>query len=115
MRGRGSLGDLAFCGKYRSRFEIIASILKAAKNNGASLFSLRNQVGTNHKQIKKYLEYLIKIGLVNMDVRDGQVLYRTSKRGLTFLRHYNILGEILLNRPVESHFVLATTSSLRLE
>jgi predicted transcriptional regulator len=50
----------------------------------------------NYAQLKKYLGPLTRIGLVDMDVREGKALYRASEKGLAFLRQYSILRGMLL-------------------
>jgi predicted transcriptional regulator len=91
-----------FCGlslykKYRSHFEIIASILDAAKDNNEDKYSLMKHTGFNYAQLKKYLEYLNKIGFIEMHAKDYRVAYKATAKGLDFLRQYYVLLGILLN------------------
>jgi len=81
--------------KYRSYFEIIASILEAIKNGVTVKYSLMKYVGTNSTQLKKYLECLIQMGLIEVNIKNGQIFYETSERGLEFLRQYYVLLNIL--------------------
>jgi len=83
--------------KYRSRIEIIALILEAARYNGATRYSLMKHTSINYSQLEKYLEPLIKIGFVEVNLKDGQVLYRAGEIGLAFLRQYEVLRDILLS------------------
>ena len=87
---------LAWRKKYRSYFEIIASILEAIKNGVTVKCSLMKYIGTNSMQLKKYLECLIQMGLVEVDIKNGQIFYKISEKGLEFLRQYYVLLSILL-------------------
>lgn len=97
---------LAWHKKYRTKFEIMASILEAIKENGATRFSIMKHASTNFVKIKKYLESLDAMGFVETDVREDQVLYRASEKGLGFLRQYYALLEILLNTSTHENTAL---------
>jgi predicted transcriptional regulator len=81
--------------RYRSSFEIIALILEAACE-GASRFAIANRLNTNYFQLRRYLDYLIRIGFIDVEPNGRQILYKTSKKGLEFLRLYNALLKMLL-------------------
>jgi predicted transcriptional regulator len=83
--------------KYRGHFEIIALLLEAVKDNGATKFSIMKHANTNYKQLKKYLRTLTEIGFIEMDKKEDQCLYRTSEKGLNFLRQYYVLLGMLLS------------------
>jgi hypothetical protein len=51
----------------------------------------------NHSQLKKYLYSLTEIGFIKIDVKEDQCFYRTTKKGLDFLRQYYVLLGMLLN------------------
>ena len=82
--------------RYRSSFEIIALILEAACE-GASRFAIANHLNTNYFQLRRYLDYLIRIGFIDVEPNGRQILYKTSKKGLEFLTLYNVLLRILLS------------------
>jgi len=83
--------------KYRSYIEIIALMLEAIKYNGATRYSLMKHTSINYVQLEKYIESLIEIGFVEVDISENQVLYRASEKGLAFLGQYNVLHEMLLS------------------
>jgi len=83
--------------KYRGHFEIIALLLEAVKDNGATRFSIMTHAGINHNQLKKYLPSLTEIGFIETDKKEDQYLYRTSEKGLDFLRQYYVLLGMLLS------------------
>jgi len=94
---RNDLCSLPLHKKYRGNFEIIALLLEAVKDNGATRFSIMKHADTNYNQLKKYLRSLTEIGFIEMDKKEGQCLYRTSEKGLAFLRQYYVLLGMLLN------------------
>jgi predicted transcriptional regulator len=83
--------------KYRGHFEIIALLLEAVKDNGATRFSIMKHASINYSQLKKYLYSLTEIGFIKMDRKEDQCFYRTTERGLDFLRQYYVLLGMLLN------------------
>lgn len=89
--------DLSSYKKYRSHFEIIASILDAAKDNNEDRYSIMKRTGFNYAQLKKYLKYLTEIGFIELHVKERQVSYKSTSKGLDFLRQYYVLLGILLN------------------
>ncbi len=82
--------------KYRSHFEIIASILDAVKNMEDRYFIMK-MTSINYAQLNKYLTTLAKIGFVKMRLQGTQIMYQASEEGMDFLRQYSILAEMLLN------------------
>jgi len=81
--------------KYRSGIELVALILDAVKYSGAARYLLMKQLGINYAQLKKYLKPLTEFGLIEVDIKNGQVLYRASEKGVAFLRQYIVLCEML--------------------
>lgn len=81
--------------KYRSRLEILALILESMKDRGVATSLIRRQAKINHKQLGDYLKCLRSIGFIEAEVRDDQILYRASRKGLAFLTHYYVLWEMI--------------------
>lgn len=81
--------------KNRSSFELIALILETVKDNDAARYSLMKHTSINYAQLKKYLKYLIEMGFIETDMKDGQDSYRASEKGAVFLRQYYRLLEML--------------------
>jgi predicted transcriptional regulator len=98
--GEFDLGCLRLQKKYRSHFEIIASIIKAAKDNGAPRFSLMKHASTNYAQLRKYLDPLVQLGFLEIVAGKNCLSYRASEKGLAFLQQYNILQDMLLSTHV---------------
>ncbi len=74
----------------RSSFEIIAEILKTAKN-GAKKTRIIHSCGLSYRFVQKYLALLLETGLL----RIGNS-YHTTDKGMGFLRKYQTL-DLLLN------------------
>jgi predicted transcriptional regulator len=98
LRKRCDLFGLPMNKKYRSHFEVIASILESTQYGGATSTSIMKLVNTNHKQITKYLESLVQMGFIEIGLENSKVLYRSGEKGFEFLRHYYALKEMLLVR-----------------
>jgi len=95
--GEINLFYLPLRNKYRSRIEIIALILEALKHNGANRYLLMKNISVNYAQLERYLEPLADIGFIEVDKEGDQVSYRTSEKGLAFLRQYQSLLRMLLS------------------
>ena len=71
--------------KYRSRIEIISTILRSASNDGgAAKTRLMYSAYISHGQIKEYLRLLLEKGLLVYE--DATQTYRTTEKGQRFLR-----------------------------
>ncbi len=103
LRKKYCLCDLPLHKKYRSHFEIMALILEATKDDGEARFSIMTHASINFKQLKEFLNCLIEMGFIDMDMKEGRVLYRANERGLSFLRQYHVLLEMLLNRRAQGN------------
>jgi predicted transcriptional regulator len=77
--------------RYRSSFEIVALILETA-NEGANRFTIAKRLKTSYILLSRYLNYLTRIGFIDVVCSGKQILYRTSEKGFEFLRlYYNLL------------------------
>jgi len=74
-------------------------MLDAIKDNEATRFSLMKQTGINSLQLKKYLGSLIEMGFIETYMREGRIAYKTTLKGIAFLRQYYVLLEMLLGGP----------------
>jgi predicted transcriptional regulator len=78
--------------KYRDRNEIIAQILKSANGNRVRLTKIMYDVYLSHITTKEYLVLLIEKGLI--EYLDGDRTFKTTEKGLYFLRIYNRVQEL---------------------
>ena len=97
LRKKYNLCQLPLSKKYRSHFEIIASILEAAKCSSGDRYFLMKHTSANYAQLKKYLESLNRLGFIEIRMRDQQILYCATEKGLEFLKQYYILLGMLTN------------------
>jgi len=81
--------------KYRSHFEIIASMLEAMRYVDATTFTLMKQARVSYRLLRKYLEHLAELGFLETNIRRGRISYRTSNRGIEYLQRYRILEGML--------------------
>jgi predicted transcriptional regulator len=79
--------------KYRSRTEIVGNILDAA-NGGATKTKIMYKSFISYNQLKEYLSVLIENNLI--EYRDGTRKFKTTEKGLNFLKMHNEIGELLL-------------------
>ena len=80
--------------KNRSRYEVIAAILKSADKEETRTKIMYKAMLSND-QCKKYLESLMRSGLVNEVISDGKMLYKITSKGARFLSYYDQMKELL--------------------
>jgi predicted transcriptional regulator len=76
----------------RSRTEIVAMILNAA-NGGETKTKIMYFAFLSYNQVKEYLSVLIKNNLI--EYLDGANKFKTTEKGLFFLKMNNEMGELL--------------------
>ena len=84
--------------KYRSRTEIVGNILEAA-NGGTTKTKLMYKAYISYNQLKEYLTILIENNLI--EYLDGTQTFKTTEKGLNFLKMHNEIGELLQNNTKE--------------
>ena len=83
--------------KNRSKTEIVSNILDAA-NGGATKTKIMYKAFLSYAQLREYLSVLIENNL--LEYLDGSQTYKTTEKGLNFLKMHNEIGE-LLQTPVK--------------
>ena len=78
--------------KYRSRTEIVSNILDAA-NGRATKTKIMYKAFLSYAQLKEYLSVLIENNL--LEYIEGTHTYKTTEKGLNFLKMNNEIGELL--------------------
>jgi predicted transcriptional regulator len=78
--------------EYRSRTEIVSNILNAA-NGGTSKTKIMYKAYISYNQLKEYLTILIENNLI--EYIDGSQTFKTTEKGLHFLKMHNAIGELL--------------------
>jgi predicted transcriptional regulator len=82
--------------KYRSRTEIVAMILEAA-NGGATKTKIMYKAFLSYAQLREYLSVLIENNL--LQYMEGSQTYKTTEKGLNFLKMNNEIAELLQTSP----------------
>jgi len=79
----------------RSRTEIVAMILEAANGGGGGETKTKIMYFAflSFNQLKEYLSILIENNLI--EYLDGTKKFKTTEKGLFFLKMHNELGELL--------------------
>ena len=77
--------------KYRSRTEIVAVILDAA-NGGSTKTKIMYKAFLSYAQLREYFSVLLENNLLYID-EDHK--YKTTEKGLNFLKMHSEIGELL--------------------
>jgi predicted transcriptional regulator len=83
--------------KRRGRLEIASSILKAAKK-GAQKTQIMYHANLSFTQSSEYINLLIKSGLLETRRRNKKILYKTTSKGIKFIKNYEELKNLLVGR-----------------
>ena len=84
----------------RSRTEIVSSILDAA-NGGTTKTKIMYKAFISYNQLKEYLSVLIENNLI--EYLDGTKTFKTTEKGLNFLKTHNEIGELLQQTTLENN------------
>ena len=85
--------------KNRSRTEIVSNILDAA-NGGATKTKIMYTSFLSYNQLKDYLSVLIENNLIYLE---STQIYKTTEKGLKFLKMHNEIGELLQNIMIKNN------------
>ena len=81
--------------KHRSRTEITAMILDTA-NKETTKTKIMYNAYLSYNQLKEFLSILIENNL--LECLEGSRTFRTTEKGLNFIKMHNEIGELLQNR-----------------
>ncbi len=81
--------------KNRGRTEMLATMLEAAKGQ-ATKTKIMYSAFLSYNQLKDYLDILIENNL--LECIEGTQTYKTTEKGLNFLKMNNEIGELLQTR-----------------
>jgi predicted transcriptional regulator len=79
--------------KYRSKTEIVGNILDAANGGGATKTKIMYKAFLSYAQLKEYLSVLTENNL--LEYLDGTQTFKTTEKGLNYLKTHNEMGELL--------------------
>ena len=77
----------------RSRTEIVAMILNAANKGGETKTKIMYFAFLSYNQLNQYLSILLENNLI--EYLDGTRRFKTTEKGLNFLKMHNEIGELL--------------------
>jgi predicted transcriptional regulator len=77
----------------RSRTEIVAMILDAANGGGETKTKIMYFAFLSYNQLKEYLSILIENNVI--EYFDGIHKFKTTEKGLFFLKMHSEIGELL--------------------
>jgi predicted transcriptional regulator len=97
---KGKMKALQHASAPRDRIDIIACILDIA-NGGATRRQILLRAGLSTDQFKRYLFLLSQDGYIEIEENEGKSYrrmktYRTTDKGIAFLRPYNNIRELFL-------------------
>ena len=78
--------------KYRSRTDIVATILDAAIE-GTTKTKIMYKAFLSYAQLKEYLGVVVENGLLAYE--EGEVKYKTTEKGIKFMKTYNEIGSMV--------------------
>jgi predicted transcriptional regulator len=79
--------------QYRSRNDIIASILETANGNKVRATEIQFKAYISYSILKEYLMLLLENDL--LEYIEGERTFKTAPKGMQFLRTYNQMGELI--------------------
>ena len=79
--------------QYRSRNDIIASILETANGNKVRATEIQFKAYISYSILKEYLMLLLENDL--LEYIEGERSFKTAPKGMQFLRTYNQMGELI--------------------
>lgn len=82
--------------KYRSRTDITSQILETA-NGGTTKTKIMYKAYLSYAQLKEYLAMLTENGLI--EYVEGERQYRTTDKGIKFLRAYQQMAGMTAEMP----------------
>jgi predicted transcriptional regulator len=85
--------------KYRSRTEIVCNILYAANGGGVIKTKIMYKAFLSYAQLNEYLSILIENNLI--EYLDGTQTFRTTEKGLNYLKTYTEIGELLQSNTIK--------------
>jgi predicted transcriptional regulator len=79
--------------QYRSRNDIIASILEVANGNRGRATEIQFKAYISYSILKEYLVLLLENDL--LEYVEGERTFKTAPKGMHFLRTYSQMGELI--------------------
>ncbi|MEM2995214.1 MAG: winged helix-turn-helix domain-containing protein [Candidatus Bathyarchaeia archaeon] len=88
--------------KRRDKLYIIAEILEIAEE-GTLKTQIMYRANLSFTQLNHYLRFMVKLNLLDKICENGKEIYKTTEKGLNFLRRYRELTELLKTENTNSY------------
>lgn len=93
MGGVNSIVDVNLLREKRDTIKLIVDILEITLNE-ATKTDIVYKANLNFKQVQKFLDFLIKKGLISVS-SNKRKRYRTTEKGKEFIRRYRKIVELI--------------------
>lgn len=80
----------------REHFRIISNILSFTFN-GSLKTHIMLKVNLSYAQLQNYIPMLVRLKLLEVSTSQKAIVYRTTEKGMNFLRRFNELDDLLKN------------------
>ncbi len=84
----------------RSRTEIVGNILDAANGEGETKTKIMYIAFLSYNQLNEYLSILIENNLI--EYRDGTQTYKTTQKGLNYLKMHHEITKLLPGNTIKN-------------
>jgi len=83
----------------RDRLYIIAEILDIAKDS-AFKTQIMYKANLSFSQLNEYLDFLLKLNLLECKKTEGKIVYKTTEKGLKYLNNYREILDLIVSQKV---------------
>ena len=80
----------------RNRFKIMAEILTLCRRKLIQKTRIMYLCNLSYDQLQRYIEFLTRMGLLEVVTKSGREYYQTTERGIEFLEIFSKLEEFFL-------------------
>ncbi len=80
--------------RRRDRLTIMAQILDIARE-GTLKTQIMYRANLSFAQLNEYLDLLKEVNLLLVNSEEGRVMYKTSSKGMTYLKNFSTIKELL--------------------
>jgi predicted transcriptional regulator len=78
----------------RGKLEIMADVVNLS-TSGIKKTHIMYKANLSYDQINRYLRELLKLGLIEIAINEGTVIYRATEKGRLFLHYYNMMRKTM--------------------
>jgi predicted transcriptional regulator len=78
----------------RGKLEIMADVVNLS-TSGIKKTHIMYKANLSYDQINRYFRELLKLGLIEIAINEGTVIYRATEKGRLFLHYYNMMRKTM--------------------